>query len=203
MTPRPGLPSVFRFDRALCVPATAEKGGSSVAFSQSRDSHRLTRRGFVRTVGAGIALGALAPAIVPRITSAAPARSPAAATPGVLVVGLVAEPTSLDPGQLTDINSMKLLGALYDTLVRFKPNSFDVEPSLALSWDLSADGLLYTFKLRPGVKFHDGTDVRRRRRQVHLRPFARSEPPLRRHRAVSRSRRLLRLDCRERSSSIR
>ena len=81
-----------------------------------------------------------------------------AATPGVLVVGLVAEPTSLDPGQLTDINSMKLLGAIYDTLVRFKPNSFDLEPSLATSWDRSGDGLVYTFKLRPGVKFHDGTD---------------------------------------------
>ncbi len=117
---------------------------------------RLSRRGFVRTVGAGVALSALAPTLLAPIGRAAPARS--AATPGVLVVGLVAEPTSLDPGQLTDINSMKLLGAMYDTLVRFKPNSFDIEPSLATSWDRSADGLLYTFKLRSGVKFHDGTD---------------------------------------------
>src|SRR5262245_986302 len=117
-----------------------------MAFSHS---HRLTRRGFVRTVGAGMALSALAPTLVAPISRAAPAAAPAAATPGVLVVGLVAEPTSLDPGQLTDINSMKLLGAMYDTLVRFKPNSFDVEPSLALSWDRSADGLLYTLKLRP------------------------------------------------------
>jgi peptide/nickel transport system substrate-binding protein len=117
---------------------------------------RLTRRGFVRTVGAGMALSAFAPTLLAPVGRAAPAR--AAATPGVLVVGLVAEPTSLDPGQLTDINSMKLLGALYDTLVRFKPNSFDLEPSLATAWDRSADGLLYTFKLRSGVKFHDGTD---------------------------------------------
>jgi len=72
-------------------------------------------------------------------------------------MGLVAEPTSLDPGQLTDINSMKLLGALYDTLVRFKPGGFEVEPALATSWDLSADGMVYTFRLRQGVKFHDGT----------------------------------------------
>src|SRR5207249_10697362 len=117
--------------------------------------HRLTRRGLVRTVGAGMALSALVPTLLTRVARAAPS---AAATPGVVVVSLVAEPTSLDPGQLTDINSMKLLGAIYDTLLRFKPNSFDLEPSLATSWDRSGDGLVYTFKLRPGVKFHDGTD---------------------------------------------
>src|ERR1051325_11296794 len=104
----------------------------------------LSGRTFVRIAGppAGLA---------PRLTTPAPAvaRSRFAdTTPGTLVVGLVAEPTSLDPGQLTDINSMKLLGAMYDTLVRFKPNSFDLAPSLATSWDISADLMTYTFKLR-------------------------------------------------------
>jgi len=121
----------------------------------------LTRRRFVKTVGAGVALGVAVPALLAPVSSAAPAlgkAAMAAATPGVLVIGLVAEPTSLDPGQLTDINSMKLLGAMYDTLVRFKPNSFDLQPSLATSWDISGDLMQYTFKLRPGVKFHDGSD---------------------------------------------
>jgi peptide/nickel transport system substrate-binding protein len=119
----------------------------------------VTRRKFIQAAGAGAALAA-APTILAPITSAAALRvqRPAAQTPGTLVVGLVAEPTSLDPGQLTDINSMKLLGALYDTLVRFTPDTFELQPSLALSWDLSSDGLAYTFKLRPGVKFHDGTE---------------------------------------------
>ena len=119
----------------------------------------VSRRKFIQAAGAGVALAATPTLLVP-ITNAASVRvqRPAAQSPGTLVVGLVAEPTSLDPGQLTDINSMKLLGALYDTLVRFKPNSFDLQPSLALSWDMSADGMSYTFKLRPGVKFHDGTD---------------------------------------------
>jgi peptide/nickel transport system substrate-binding protein len=101
------------------------------------------------------------PAVTAPASGAAPlvARTTLAdTTPGTLVVGLVAEPTSLDPGQLTDINSMKLLGAMYDTLVRFKPNSFDLAPSLATSWDISPDLMTYTFKLRQGVKFHDGTD---------------------------------------------
>jgi peptide/nickel transport system substrate-binding protein len=121
----------------------------------------LTRRRFVKTVGAGVALGVAVPALLAPVSNAAPtlgASTSAAATPGTLVIGLVAEPTSLDPGQLTDINSMKLLGAMYDTLVRFQPNSFDLAPSLATSWDISGDLMLYTFKLRPGVKFHDGSD---------------------------------------------
>ena len=121
---------------------------------RSRHSGGLSRRTFVRIAGASLALSAL-----PSIAAPAVARSRFAdTTPGTLVVGLVAEPTSLDPGQLTDINSMKLLGAMYDTLVRFKPNSFDLAPSLATAWDISGDLMTYTFKLRQGVKFHDGTD---------------------------------------------
>jgi peptide/nickel transport system substrate-binding protein len=120
----------------------------------------LSRRTFVKALGAGLALSS-APALLAPVTGAAPltrATRLADTTPGTLVVGLVAEPTSLDPGQLTDINSMKLLGALYDTLVRFKPNSFDLAPGLATDWTISPDLMTYTFKLRQGVRFHDGTD---------------------------------------------
>jgi peptide/nickel transport system substrate-binding protein len=118
----------------------------------------VSRRRFIQAAAVGVAVAAT-PTILAPTTSARglPAAVPAAQSPGTLVVGMVAEPTSLDPGQLTDINSMKLLGALYDTLVRFKPDSFDLDPALAVSWDLSPDGMTYTFRLRPGVKFHDGT----------------------------------------------
>src|SRR5713226_10494004 len=81
----------------------------------------------------------------------------AAPAPRTLVVGLVAEPTSMDPGQLTDINSMRVLSSVYDTLVRFKEESFTLEPGLATAWKMSPDGLTYTFTLRRNVKFHDGT----------------------------------------------
>ncbi len=120
----------------------------------------VSRRRFIQAVGAGAAFS-LSSSAIGSVATAAPAglalRSAAQAA-NTLVIGLVAEPTSLDPGQLTDINSMKLLGALYDTLVRFQPDSFELAPGLATGWDLSADGMLYTFKLRQGVKFHDGTD---------------------------------------------
>jgi peptide/nickel transport system substrate-binding protein len=77
---------------------------------------------------------------------------------GTLVVGLVAEPTSLDPGQPTDQNTIgRIHPNIHETLVRYAEDGFDVVPHLATSWKISEDGLLYTFQLRAGVKFHDGT----------------------------------------------
>ena len=76
---------------------------------------------------------------------------------GTFVLGLVAEPTSLDPATLTDINSMRILSSIYDTLVQFDENGFDLKPGLATKWTVTPDGLNYTFELRKGVKFHDGT----------------------------------------------
>ena len=74
-----------------------------------------------------------------------------------IVVGLQAEPVTLDPAQMTDFNSTRGGREMYDTLVEFKDGGTELEPGLAESWEVSDDGLEYTFKLRQGVKFHDGT----------------------------------------------
>jgi len=77
--------------------------------------------------------------------------------PNVLVVGQIAEPKSLDPQAVTAVNDFRILMNIYDGLVRYKDGTLEVEPALAKSWTISDDGLTYTFNLREGVKFHDGT----------------------------------------------
>ncbi|WP_048646719.1 ABC transporter substrate-binding protein [Nitratireductor soli] len=77
--------------------------------------------------------------------------------PNVLVVGQIAEPKSLDPHAVTAVNDFRILVNVYDGLTRYKDATLEVEPSLAESWTISDDGKTYTFKLRQGVAFHDGT----------------------------------------------
>lgn len=64
---------------------------------------------------------------------------------------------SLDLAQATDGESIKAGIQIYENLVKFGDNSMDVEPQLATSWKVAEDGLTWTFTLRQGVKFHDGT----------------------------------------------
>jgi peptide/nickel transport system substrate-binding protein len=87
------------------------------------------------------------------VTPAAHAQTP----PNVLVVGQIAEPQSLDPHVATATNDFRILMNIYEGLVRFGDGTLEVEPALAESWEISEDGLSYTFQLRQGVSFHDGT----------------------------------------------
>jgi peptide/nickel transport system substrate-binding protein len=77
----------------------------------------------------------------------------------VLVVGMEAEPPGLDPGQALGLHSLRVTAEIFETLVVTAPDSTDVVPGLAESWTTSADGLAWTFKLRRGVRFHDGTPL--------------------------------------------
>lgn len=77
--------------------------------------------------------------------------------PGVLVVGQIAEPRSLDPHAVTAVNDFRILMNVYDGLVRYAPGTLEVEPALATGWDISDDGTVYTFQLQDGVTFHDGS----------------------------------------------
>ncbi|WP_295542126.1 ABC transporter substrate-binding protein [uncultured Thiohalocapsa sp.] len=74
-----------------------------------------------------------------------------------LVVGQVAAPRSLDPQVTTALNDFRILVNLYEGLVRYRPGSLTLMPGLAASWTVSEDGLVYRFKLREGVRFHDGS----------------------------------------------
>mgnify|MGYP001168480072 CR=1 FL=1 len=75
-----------------------------------------------------------------------------------LVFGHNGEPVSLESGNITDGVSIYVQRQIMDTLVDFKPGSTDTIGGLATSWFASSDGKTWTFRLRKGVKFHDGTD---------------------------------------------
>ena len=75
-----------------------------------------------------------------------------------LVFGRGGDSTSLDPSRVTEGESFKVTVNLYETLLNFGEQDTTINPGLATEWEPSEDGLTYTFKLREGVKFHDGTD---------------------------------------------
>ncbi|MCV3271823.1 ABC transporter substrate-binding protein [Roseobacter sinensis] len=104
-----------------------------------------TRRGVLAALAAlGLAFGVAAPLL---------AQTP----PGVLIVGQIAEPKALDPAAVTAVNDFRILMNVYDGLVRYKDGTLEVEPALATAWEISEDGTVYTFTLREGVSFHDGS----------------------------------------------
>ncbi len=130
----------------------------------------MTRRAVLRLAagGMGVAASALLLACGGRQTTTEPSGTPAAGattatTTGqpsgkaTIVVGLQAEPVTLDPHQVTDYNTNRAVDPMFERLVRFQDESTELEPGLAEKWDISADGLTYRFTLRSGVTFHDGT----------------------------------------------
>jgi len=68
-----------------------------------------------------------------------------------------ADPVLLDPALVSDGESLRITNQIFQSLVGFKPGGSEVVPQLATSWTPSSDALSWTFKLRTGVKFSDGT----------------------------------------------
>ncbi len=68
------------------------------------------------------------------------------------------DPPTLDPHQVTDTNSAAIAVELFSGLVSINLD-LQLEPDLAESWEVSQDGLTYTFHMRPNAKFHDGKTV--------------------------------------------
>jgi len=87
----------------------------------------------------------------------------AAVPKDILVIGKAADPQTLDPAVTIDNNDWTVTYPAYQRLVRYKTDngkgSTDIEGSLAESWTSSNDGKIWTFKLKNGAKFADGTPV--------------------------------------------
>jgi len=76
---------------------------------------------------------------------------------GVLSVGFPSDSKTFDPTYSVQFTERQVLYVIYNTLVRYGTD-FSLQPELAESWNIEADGKRIVFKLRGGVKFHDGTD---------------------------------------------
>ncbi len=76
---------------------------------------------------------------------------------GRIVYGLTLAPSGIDPHVNTSSELGIPLTSVYDTLVYLDPETGEFVPGLAQRWEVSDDGLVYTFYLKQGVTFHDGT----------------------------------------------
>jgi peptide/nickel transport system substrate-binding protein len=82
-------------------------------------------------------------------------------TGGPITLGTTDSITSLDPGNAYEYLSTNILQNTMGTLLVNKPDSADVIPELAAAMPVvTPDGLTYTFQLKPGIKYADGTDIK-------------------------------------------
>src|SRR5262249_15288117 len=73
---------------------------------------------------------------------------------GVLLAVIGADPPSLDPHQESTFATIQLGAPIYSTLIQFDPDSFPkIIGDAASEWKVAPDGLTYTFKIRPGIRF--------------------------------------------------
>jgi ABC-type transport system substrate-binding protein len=78
---------------------------------------------------------------------------------GSMVVTYKDDISTLDPAIGYDWQNWSMIKSLFDGLMDYKPGTTDLVPDLAESYEIAPDGLSYTFKLRPGVKFHNGREL--------------------------------------------
>jgi peptide/nickel transport system substrate-binding protein len=113
----------------------------------------LGRRAFLGGAATLGAYGALSGALAGCSTGSATSGSGSK----VLAAGVFQNPDSLDPGATGLVSVAQMLSTMFDPLMWKFPNDSTYYPGLAQSYTVSADAKTYTFKLRRGIKFHDGT----------------------------------------------
>lgn len=93
-------------------------------------------------------------------SSASPAASASATpVPRTLRLAAAAPPVKFDPAIVADNESFRVTRQVYETLIDIDPDTGGAVAGLAEAWTESPDGLRYTFTLRQGVLFHDGTEL--------------------------------------------
>lgn len=130
----------------------------------------------VTSLTVGILLASCAPGAPPAATPSGPAATPAPAQPGapaatakpaadqpqyggILTRSSFGDPPTMDLHQENSVSSSVPFSPAYNGLIKFDPIDIGkIVPDLAEKWEVSNDGIVYTFFLRKGVKFHDGKE---------------------------------------------
>lgn len=122
---------------------------------------RLSRRDLLRSGAVLIGSSSIISLLAAPAAGAAPVAAPVqqASSGGTLVSMVVAEPTSMDIAAGSGQHNYAIMSNVYENLLYWDDKTLDVYPGLAQSYDVSPDGTAYTFKLRQGVQFHDGTEM--------------------------------------------
>jgi peptide/nickel transport system substrate-binding protein len=89
-------------------------------------------------------------------TTAATTGEGGGAEGGTLVFAGASDPVALDGAVVSDGESLRVITQIFETLVALKPGTTEPQPGLAESWEADDTGKVWTFKIREGVKFHDG-----------------------------------------------
>lgn len=78
---------------------------------------------------------------------------------GTLYIGQDFGPSTFDPHKNIAWATINIYESIYNGLVKWNEDESNLVPDLATSWEISEDGLTYTFKIRQGVKFHNGREM--------------------------------------------
>ena len=134
---------------AAASPAAGAASPAAAATTAPTTAAAATTGTSPTTVPASSSTGAASPAA----TTAAAAGTPKKG--GILKMGLQGDPVALEPHGTSLTATNHVIDHIYGRLVTIDA-SLSPQPDLAESWDISPDGMIYTFKLRKGVKFHNG-----------------------------------------------
>src|SRR5499426_4282769 len=101
---------------------------------------------------------ALAVVVASAVTTVTAAETPRRG--GTLLAVIGADPPSLDAHQESTFATLQLVAPLYSTLLQTDPYGYPkIIGDVASEWKISPDSLTYTFKIRPGIRFHDGSPL--------------------------------------------
>src|SRR3989449_3365479 len=108
----------------------------------------------VAVLALAVAIGCIGVVVPAMAQSETPRRG------GVLLAAIGADAPSLDPHQEQTFATLQPVAPLYSTLLQIDPYSYpNVIGDVASEWKIAPDGLTYTFRIRPGIRFHDGSPL--------------------------------------------